>query len=138
MNTETPDRLDVISAYLGIDASKIYRVTNAYFEVHDNGTEYLVLTDEEADIAVRKCIEDDLWLLNDEFVARMTDLPVELFRILSERNGKANGLIRQLVDKTCGMDRLVAVAIEAYGRAHFIGRGDSGVQFQGYFIYRCE
>lgn len=116
-------------------------VENGNGEYSIDGTDYLVLTEDEADEKVAEYIEESLWAFSPNFLASATDLPEEVFEALSEKCEGGNDAILRIVEKTCGMNRLVDEAIRWDGRGHFINNYDGQeievrVGDEWYFCYR--
>lgn len=103
--------------------------------------EYVIaLSDEEADEAVKDYISVSLWAFNECFMSDMTGIDLKVFVAFSQSNlcESANDAILSLVEKTCGLDKLVEAAIEADGRGHFLS-GYDGEEIElecGAFAYR--
>lgn len=129
-------------------------VSQGYDENHfetDDGAEYLVLTDEEADKATRDEIESLLWAFRADFILKKTGFSDKLSSgewtamkaALEEMQNKTcescNEFIKGLINGTCGLDEFVAAAIEADGRGHFLAYYDGEENEQGdSFIYRVN
>lgn len=100
---------------------------------------YRVLTDDEANEAVKEYIRESLWAFRPDFLASETDLPAEAFAALGEKCESGNDGILRMVEKTCGLDAFVKAAISADGRGHFLAGYDSEENECGdYFIYRTN
>ena len=99
-------------------------VENGNGEFSIDGTDYLVLTEDEAYEKVYDYIQDSLWAFSANFLSSVTDLPEEVFEILSEKCEGGNDAILRIVEKTCGMNWLVEEAIRWDGRGHFIDSYD--------------
>jgi len=122
------------------DVSEGYR--DGVFE--HGRSDYLVLTDEEADDLVRERIEESLWAFNAEFIAshtkpRLAGPAVKALREVQEKLcERANDLVLALIDD---FDRFVQDAIGADGRGHFLAQHDgheNEIKVDGtfYYIYR--
>ena len=111
--------------------------SRGHYEIHNR--EYLVLSDCEADQLTGERIQESLWAFNSHFLARMTELPVDVFACLSEQYEKANEPIKMLIEKTCGLQELVNEAIAIDGRGHFLADYDHEEhEHIGMFIYRVN
>ena len=105
---------------------------------HGSG-EYLVLTDDEADERAAECVLESLWACNASFLSGETGLPEEAFKFAEEMCEGANDAIEAMVKATCGLDKLVAVAIGCDGRGHFLSGYDGNESEAGdYYIYRTN
>jgi len=111
----------------------------------DFNTDYRVLTDEEADEAVKEEIENSVWAFKAEFILYECDLPLELAPAIQtfqeEKCESANEAILELIEKTCGLDEFVESAISADGRGHFLSSYDGDeyeetVEGTTFYIYR--
>jgi len=129
-------------------------VFQSYDENHfetDDGAEYLVLTDEEADKATRDEIEGLLWAFKADFILKQTGFSDKLSSgewtamkaALEEMQNKTcescNEFIKGLINGTCGLDEFVKEAIKADGRGHFLSSYDGHEWQQGdCYIYRTN
>ena len=97
-------------------------------------TDFLVLTDREADRLTKEMIRDSLWTFNPSFLAAHTNVSEKILQILQHGNEDANDAIFELVRD---FDYLVEDAISCDGRGSFISMYD-GVEEEedGWFIYR--
>lgn len=110
-----------------------------------DGSEYLVLTDDEADREAKGEIIETLWAFNSEFILNCCglDSSESVVGALRAMQGKScegcNDFIRALINGTCGVDKFVQEAIESDGREHFLAIYDDTENEQdGYFIYRIN
>ena len=139
------DKKEALEKYLNLKVNPSDYDENT-FETED-GEEYLVLTDKEADNKAREYILDSLWAFNADFIFAHSDAFVNLsdwerdeaIKSLTEMQGKlcesANGLVRCLI---ADIDEFVDDAIVADGRGHFLSFYD-GVEIDlenGLFAYR--
>ena len=114
------------------------------------GYEYMVLTEDEADLASREYILDSLWAFNPHFILRHTNFystssveEDEAFEdALKELQGRicegANPIVRALI---VNLDDFVNDAIQADGRGHFIAQYDGEeIEIDGgkYYAYRMN
>ena len=107
------------------------------------GSEYMVLTDGEADDKVYEEIENLLWAFNPDFLANITGLDVAVFDTLSKLYEDAQDAIKAIVEATCTMDDLVNEAIAWDGRGHFLSSYDGDetelkVEGEYYYCYRID
>jgi len=115
-------------------------------------SEYLVLTDKEANDKAREEIEHSLWAFNPDFIlihnencSSMDNWEYDTaIEALKEAQGKScenlNGLVRCLISN---MDEFVEDAIMEDGRGHFIAFYDGMEEEQrvggvDYYIYRIN
>ncbi|MDP3962829.1 MAG: hypothetical protein Q8Q03_03115 [bacterium] len=102
--------------------------------------EYLVLTDEEADIKAAEEILESAWAFNKGFLDCHSDviskMPDKSFSKIQEMCENANPIILALIQDK---DHFVEDAISCDGRGHFLSRYDSEENEEGeYFIYRVS
>jgi len=105
-------------------------------------SDWLLLTDEEADEMAYDHIEDTLWAFNASFLSRMTDIDEEVFTAIqaNDRCESNNDAIKKLVESTCGLMELCIQAIDADGRGHFMSSYD-GIEHEidgDLYLYRIN
>ncbi len=101
--------------------------------------EFAIGTDAEADSACVEYCNGSAWAFRAEFLASLTELPIECFAALSEKCESGNDAIVRMIEKTCGIDAFVAQAISADGRGHFLSSYDGEECTQGeFYIYRLN
>ena len=118
LNNDSPDYDD---AYTGIS----------------NG-DYLVLTDEEADEAVREDIDGIVWAFNSAFLSVHTGVDVIAIEAIQDLCEGGNDAIKSMIKD---FDYFVEDAVRADGRGHFLASYDheeNEIMFNGveYYIYR--
>jgi hypothetical protein len=113
---------------------------------------YAVGTDEEANFAACKYVEDSAWAFNSEFICDQCDLPSELAEVLqgfqSDRCEGANDAILALIEKCTTVEKFTEAACSADGRGHLLGRyddeeneetaEDASGESQMFYIYRVN
>lgn len=130
-------RVRALARHLGVSYKDVNIEDDNTFKA--NGNEYLVLDDDEANARAREYIIDSLWAFNASFLANYTDLPEEVFTLLSEKCENGNEAIAKLIEKTGSLDDFVYEAISADGRGHFMSSYDGCEHEVGnYFIYRVN
>jgi hypothetical protein len=111
----------------------------------ENGYDWLVLTDEEADEKTKEYIQDSVWAFNASFILGECGLDQSgadsLKKMQRDSCESANAFILSLIEKTCGLDSFVDSAISADGRGHFLSGydGEENEQYingEYYFIYK--
>ena len=139
------DKIRAIEAYT---ESTVIKNDGQRFEMED-GSEWLVLTDEEADELTREEIEDSLWAFNPDFIVRHmpncgkltkkqeSDLIGALGQIQGSLYEDCNPLFAAIIED---MDDFVYDAIASDGRAHFLARYDDvEVELEnGLYAYRID
>ena len=107
-----------------------------------DGSEFLVLTDEEADAKAYSEIEESLWAFNADFIIDMCGFSggeKSLIAMQRESCEDCNEFIKAMIKGTCGMDSFMNRAIKYDGRGHFIsGYDGEEVEQDEYFIYRVN
>lgn len=108
-----------------------------------DGGEYRVLTDDEADAACAEDIRELLWAFNASFLVAYVVSGLssdDLDAIRGDRCEDANQAFVALVEAGAGMDRLIADAIGADGRGHFLAGydGDELELHDGFYAYRTN
>ena len=109
----------------------------------EDGSEYLVLTDEEADEQAKTEIENSLWafvpkfiiehMANVEYTKNLEDAIGQMQTSLCEN---ANDIVAAMVDD---VEEFCDDAIVADGREHFIARYDGEeIETENFFIYRIN
>lgn len=106
-------------------------------------SEYLVLTEEEADEKAAAYVKDSLWSFNADFIFRHSNIKypseaaVKAFQKMQyELCESANELVEALIND---IDSFIEAAIDADGRGHFISwyDGDENEE-DGFLIYRIN
>lgn len=138
------NKITALLEVLGADVTEesMEEVTLVYDSVLEyEGSEYMVLTDEEADEKVLERVEDTLWAFNPSFLADLTGLEEVVFKTLGSLYESGNEAVKAIVENTCGMEALVKDAIHYDGRGHFLASYDGeelecSVEGTDYYIYR--
>jgi len=128
----------VLSAHLdwkGVDLDEA--------ESHIDDQDYLVLTDEQADEAVREYIEETVWAFNPSFLSAHTGVDEEIFEALADRCESNNESFKRMIKN---FDEFVEDAVACDGRGHFLAGYDGNeneITFTSlddttttYYIYR--
>lgn len=143
-------RIKALSSHVEIDAENITTVRD---ESHEFGVvhgDYVVLTDEEADAAVKERILDDVWAFKTEFL--LPRLRINLHNHNRDRILKAFGKLQEELCEDANdvlrpmlkdEEEFVREAVSADGRGHFLSGYDGeeneaeadGVTF---YIYRTN
>jgi len=100
--------------------------------------DYLVLTDEEADEAVREEIEELVWAFNASFLQAHTGVDANAIEKIQEMCESANEPLTAMIKD---FDHFVDDAVSCDGRGHFLAPYDheeNEITFNGitYYIYR--
>ena len=107
-----------------------------------DGSEFLVLTDEEADAKAYEEIEESLWAFNADFIIDMCGFSggeKSLIAMQRESCEDCNEFIKAMIKGTCGLNFFMNRAIKYDGRGHFIsGYDGEEVEQDEYFIYRVN
>ena len=83
--------------------------------------DYLVLTDEEADEAVREEIEQMVWAFTPSFLSAHTGVDEEIFEALADRCEGNNESFKRMIKD---FDWFVEDAVRCDGRGHFLAGYD--------------
>ena len=129
MNTEA--RIKALAEYLEVEADDLSEGCHDTVVEHGS-SEYLVLTDEEADQQTADYIRDTVWAFNADFLASYLPDGIDPDHIESMRGDQCEGFndaAVALVEAGRGMDQLIEGAIGADGRGHFLATYDG---------YECE
>ena len=127
-NTETMDpRIHALAKHLGCDVSEISPALYSDNAYDAEGSEYLVLTEDEADELAAERIKESLWAFNVEFVSSHTkhglnDDQIEALKEMQYKLGEnANSIVEALIED---IDHFIEDAIRCDGRGHFISSYD--------------
>lgn len=107
-------------------------------------SDYLILSDKEADEKCAEEIKDSLWAFSSSFLASCTGLDECIFKALQDKCEGSNDAVLSLVEKTCGLESFIDDAISADGRGHFLARYDHEereikIEDQGlFYVYRVN
>jgi len=111
-----------------------------YAEAQDNinSEDCLILTDEEADEAVREEIEELVWAFNASFLQAHTSVDADTIAKIQELYEESNELLKAMIKD---FDHFVEDAVQCDGRGHFLAPYDheeNEITFNGitYYIYR--
>jgi hypothetical protein len=109
-------------------------------EAVNNMNDYSVLTDDEANKAVKGYIEESLCFFRPNFIASHSDIEEEVIEQLQELYEDSNKAIRSLIKD---FDHFVDDAISADGRGHFLSSYDGEehevkINNNDYYIYRTN
>jgi hypothetical protein len=136
-------RITALSKHTGVMADQIAAINKSTFSIGaDVGAkDYIVLTDGEADKQAAQCIKDSLWAFRPSFLIRYTELPAECEEMIrswcEDKCEGANNAMLALIG--FNLDRLIADAIKADGRGHFMSSYDGQEHRVGkYYIYRTN
>mgnify|MGYP003140112926 CR=1 FL=1 len=127
----------LLSTHLGVCVSE----AESYIDSED----YLVLTDEQADEAVREYIEQTLWAFTPSFLSAHTNVSEEAIKKIQELYEGANDALAEMIKD---FDEFVEDAIACDGRGHFLAFYDGNeneVTYKSidnvetdYYIYRRD
>ena len=133
-------KIEALAKFLEIGIEDITETDWGTLEA--DGSEFLVLTDEDADAKAYEEIEELLWAFNADFIIDMCGFSggeKSLTAMQRESCEDCNEFIKAMIEGTCGMDSFVESAIETDGRGHFISGYDGEENEQDeYFIYRVN
>jgi hypothetical protein len=141
-HSDIDNKMKTLAVKLGIDAKEIGTIglSDNNFET-DDGEEYLILTDDEADERCAEYIKETLWAFNANFLAAHLKEGIDQEVVeLIQSNGKCesnNSAILSLIDD---LDHLIDDAIKCDGRGHFLAQydGDEIELGNDLFAYRIN
>lgn len=142
---QTNEKIRAIEAYT---ESTVIKNDGQHFEMED-GTEWLVLDNDEANKLTREEIEDSLWAFNPDFIVR--HMP-NFGKLTKKQESDLIGALGQIQGSLCedcnpslsaiieDMDDFVGDAIASDGRGHFLARYDEvEVELEnGLYAYRID
>jgi len=103
----------ILAKHLGVD------LDDAQGEI--DSEDHLVLTDEEADEAVREEIEEMVWAFTPSFLSAHTGVDEEVFVALADRADFNNESFKRMIKD---FDAFVDDAVSSDGRGHFLAGYD--------------
>jgi hypothetical protein len=131
---------EALAKHLGIEVSEVE--THKYDDrlLSADGNDYLVMTDDEANDAVRFNVEESAWAFNAEFIAGHTKIGLNakaveaLKKMQAELSEDANDLVLAMIDD---LDHFAKDAVKSDGRGHFLsGYDGEEIESGEFFIYR--
>lgn len=151
------DKIKALADFLGVGVyiTHIKQISNDMFRIDgsedsfQNGSKWMVLTDEEADEQTKKHIKEKIWTFDDWFIKNhMSDERIEelenknididelIVRYQSLKKGGNDAIIDLIGD----FDEFVENVIAEDGRGHFLSRnGEEGIQrggVQDFYVYK--
>ena len=140
MKTELELKSEALANFLGEDPIMIDGKDGENFSFRKS--EYLVLTQEEAEEKAAEYIRDSLWAFRTEFIAAHTkngltnDCIAALNKMQIELGEDCQPILEALIED---MDGFIEDAIRADGIAHFLSTYDGEEnEKDGYLIYRIN
>ena len=103
----------ILASHLGVS------MDDAQSEI--DSQDYLVLTDEEADEAVREEIEEMVWAFTPSFLSAHTGVKESVFKLLQNECEDSNDAIKSMIKD---FDHFVEDAVACDGRGHFLAGYD--------------
>lgn len=125
------ERIAALAEYMGEEIEDAERYLDRW--------DYRVLTDKEADEAVRENISESVWAFRTEFLAAHTNIDTYVIGTLQEKCEDANDALRRLIKD---FDHFVEDAVSSDGRGHFLSSYDgeeneiTNADGQTFYIYR--
>jgi hypothetical protein len=149
METYVNEKKIALKTYLKFDVDPLTWAPNR-FQPSDTEHEYLVLTDDEANTAVRDDIVESLWTFRPSFLMRFVtgadaftkQQETAFVKSLEAISGKlcetANPVILAMIGENLG--ELIEKAVESDGRGHFLaGYDEKEIKLQGgFFAYQTD
>lgn len=126
--SETAQRLETLPAVRALcqhlDITPDYIVEAGTKAFVAGGTQYLVLTDDEATTQARAHIRESVWAFRPEFLAKYVPMPVNAIQKLQEMCEGANPALLAMLDQAGKFKQFADDAIAADGRGHFLSNYD--------------
>lgn len=135
------EKVNALVSFLECEEDEI---TQGYDEkIFEYGNqEYLVLTEEEADEAIKENISELIWAFNANFILDHTSInwnsriEKSLQKMQQELCEDANELLKAMITD---IDEFIEDAVDADGRGHFLSGYDGEENEEGgYYIYRIN
>ena len=129
------NKIKALAIFLGVDVEEI---DEEYDNVLSYGREeYLVLTDDEADVAAREEILDSIWAFNPKFLENYMPLDAETIGIIQQAKYEdANEPLKRLIET---VEIFVDDAVATDGRGHFLAHYDfEENEINNMLIYRVN
>ncbi len=138
---ERQTRIEALSEYLDVDASKI---TDGYLENtfkcvnrFDPDGLYLVLYAYEAEEMTAHIIKQKLWAFNPDYLQTRTGFAKVVFERLGELCERANEAVFELIEASCGYKDFVEDVIITDGMGKFLAEFDRiEEEVQGLYVFR--
>ena len=136
---DTEARMKALAEYLEVDADDL---SEGYHDtvVEHGSSQYLVLTDEEADQQAADYIRETVWAFVPAFLASYVPDGIYAEHIDAMRGDQCEGFndaAVALVKAGRGMDELIKGAIGADGRGHFLATYDGIEREQRRYPFDC-
>ena len=141
-NTIEENKIAALAKHLEVEAEEIQKSDyrdNAYGV---DGEDYLVVTDEEADEAVKESIKESLWAFNAEFIISHTvgepyQAQGAIQKMQEQLCEDANDVILALIGGEDHLQEFAEDAVSADGRGHFLNSYDGEEYEKGeFYIYQ--
>ena len=136
------NKVQALKLFLDIDENDIEDIswTDHLDPFTYGNSEYLILTDDEADDKAKEYILDTLWAFTPQFLSSHSGIDESVFKCLQEQYETANDPILRLIKD---VDHFVDDAIACDGRGHFISSYDGEEAYENYanetfYIYRVN
>jgi hypothetical protein len=138
----TTAKIAALAKFHGCDADEVRqsKYDENAFEI--GRTEFLVLTDDEADEVAAERIEQDLWAFNPGFVLSFLGIPnarteAAMKKMMGELCEDAQPILRAMIGDR--MKEFAGRAMSADGRGHFLSGYDGEEnEMGGLYIYRTN
>ena len=135
------NKIESLAKFLNVESETIEANNDGETFEHD-GSEYLILTDEEADAKCRDYVENTAWAFKAEFIASHTRNGLNsaaikaLGKMQVELCENANELVLALVED---VNAFFQDAVRSDGRGHFLSSYDGEeVESGEFYIYQTN
>lgn len=138
-------KIGALADYLGEDPGSVTVSTGKLysFKAFYCGPEraFLVLTEDEADLAAERAVRDRLWLIALESVFSYFEIDCDPETVPEKISGeeirKINSALNTLLDKTCNIEKLSEKMLFLGNRANILADYDQKeISHKGYLIFR--
>lgn len=143
--TTADERMQALAGFLGVDPVRIAESVGTLYGYRayycDADTAYLVLTEEEADIAAEEAIGERLWAIAMETTFDYFGIdayPSDIAAALDTREIlRINTAIRKMIDASCGIESLTTAMLSLGNRKNVLAdHNQREDHYSGYLIYR--
>lgn len=142
---DADDRMQALAGFLGIDPVRIAESVGTLYGYRafycDGDRAYLVLTEEEADIAAEEAIRERLWVIALETTFDYFGIDAYPSNVAAAMESsdiaRINGGLRRMIDASCGIESLTSAMLTLGNRKNILAdHNQREEQYDGYLIYR--
>ena len=136
-NKKFGELVDLLIMELDLDADvTVGKLWNKREVTFSDGTEYVILNEEQQLDAVKNSIQETVSYFSSGFLEAMTGIPSEAFEALE---GHDEAVVK-IIESTCGLDAFAEECIDVDGVGHFVAYYDGEeIELDGeYSAFRIE